>query len=149
LDGFRWLGINWDEGPEVGGPHGPYFQSQRLGIYTEAALKLLQIGHAYPDYLSKEELDAERKQAEKEKRSYVHRGQRRDADPADNVKAYEAKPAPLRFKVAAGRAVKIHDSIRGDVEWQSDTIGDPVILRAPGRDGIARPLYNFATVVDD
>src|SRR5262245_42428310 len=149
LDGFRWLGIIWDEGPEVGGAHGPYFQSQRLASYTEAALKLLAAGHAYPDYLAKEELDAERKQAEREKRSYVHRGQRRDVAPAENVKAYQAKPTPLRFKVPTGRAVKIHDLIRGDVEWQTDTIGDPVILRPPGADGIARPLYNFATVVDD
>src|SRR5690348_9302326 len=60
LDGFRWLGIDWDEGPEKGGDHGPYFQSQRGPLYVEAARKLLAAGHAYPDYLSKEELDAER-----------------------------------------------------------------------------------------
>src|SRR5262249_26862698 len=74
LDGFRWLGIQWDEGPEVGGPYGPYFQSQRGNLYRDAALKLLEAGHAYPDYLSKEELDAERKAAEATKTSYVHRG---------------------------------------------------------------------------
>src|SRR5438445_1708478 len=149
LDGFRWLGIGWDEGPEAGGANGPYFQSQRNQLYVDAALKLLETGHAYPCYLSKDELDAERKQAEQKKISYVHRGRRRDTPPADNVKAYKEKPAPLRLKVPAGTTVKIHDLIRGDVEWQTDTIGDPVILRPPGADGIARPLYNFATVVDD
>src|SRR2546426_6924511 len=64
LDGFRWLGINWDEGPEVGGPRGPYYQSQRAGIYSEALNRLLDSGHAYPCYCAKEELDARRKQAE-------------------------------------------------------------------------------------
>ncbi|HEV3021635.1 MAG TPA: glutamate--tRNA ligase family protein, partial [Pirellulales bacterium] len=77
LDGFRWLGITWDEGPEVGGPYGPYFQSQRNDLYVAAALKLLAGGHAYPDYLAKEQLDAERKEAEKAKKPYVHRGPHR------------------------------------------------------------------------
>ena len=149
LDGFRWLGINWDEGPEVGGPCGPYFQSQRNQLYLDAALKLVESGHAYPDYVPKEQLDAERKQAEAEKRSYVHRGPRRDTPSAENVKVYKEKPAPLRLKVPVGKTIKIHDLIRGEVEWQTDLIGDPVILRAPGADGVARPLYNFATVVDD
>src|SRR5580704_11749712 len=82
LDGFRWLGINWDEGPEVGGPYGPYFQSQRNHLYVEAARKLLESGHAYPDYLTKEQLDAERKAAEKAKNPYVHRGPHRDTPAA-------------------------------------------------------------------
>ena len=73
LDGFRWLGILWDEGPEVGGDHGPYFQSQRLQLYVDAAKKLIDSGHAYPCYASKEELDAARKEAEKAKQNYVHR----------------------------------------------------------------------------
>src|SRR5262245_7484812 len=111
LDGFRWLGIDWDEGPEVGGEHGPYFQSPRNDLYVAAARELLAAGHAYPDFMSKEQLDAERKQAEAEKRSYVHRGPRRAADPTDNVKAYEEKQVPLRLKVPGGRTVKIHDHI--------------------------------------
>src|SRR4051812_3512611 len=78
LDGFRWLGINWDEGPEIGGAYGPYFQSQRNHLYMEAAFTLLEKGLAYPDYLSKEQLDVERKAAEKEKKAYVHRGPHRE-----------------------------------------------------------------------
>lgn len=144
LDGFKWLGINWDEGPEIGGPYGPYFQSQRNQLYVDAAYKLLDQGAAYPCYRTKEELDAERKEAEKAKKAYVHRGQHRDTTPAECRKLIQDKPAALRLKVPLGRTVSIEDSIRGHVEWQSDLIGDPVILRPDGR-----ALYNFATVVDD
>lgn len=173
LDGFRWLGIDWDEGPEVGGPHAPYFQSQRHDRYLAAALHLLETGHAYPDYQTKEQIDAmrqeaavqallakkpdasedelarERKEALEGKRAYYHRGPLRDAEPADNLRAYRERPAPLRLKVPTGRAVVFNDLIRGQVEVQTDLIGDPVILRAPDADGTARSLYNFATVVDD
>src|SRR5262245_29335023 len=78
LDGFRWLGITWDEGPDVGGAHGPYYQSGRLDRYKEAAFKLLEAGHAYPDYQTRGQLDAERQAAEKAKIAYVHRGPHRN-----------------------------------------------------------------------
>lgn len=144
IDGLRWLGIDWDEGPEIGGPCGPYFQSQRSESYAAAAQTLLETGHAYPDYSSKEELDAQRKAAEATKTSFVYRGPNRDASPADNLSSFRARPALLRLKVQPGRTVVIDDIIRGRVEVQTDTIGDPVIVRADGR-----PLYNFAVVVDD
>src|SRR5438552_18482916 len=83
LHGFRWLGIDWDEGPEVGGPHAPYYQSQRAHLYTEALHRLLDAGHAYPCWCAKEELDALRKQAEAAKRNFVHRCAHRDVNPAD------------------------------------------------------------------
>lgn len=144
LDGFKWLGIHWDEGPEVGGPHGPYFQSQRNHLYVEAALKLLESGHAYPDYIPKEQLDAERKQQEQDKKPQVHRGPHRDTLAAECVRLYRAKPTTLRLKVPLGRTIAIDDLIRGHVTWQTDLITDFPILRADGR-----ALYNFATVVDD
>lgn len=144
LDGFRWLGIDWDEGPEVGGPHAPYFQSQRGPLYTDAARRLLESGHAYPDYVPKDQLDAERKAAEAAKKPYVHRGPHRDTPAAENVRLYKEKPTALRLKVPVGQSVVIDDAIRGRVEVQTDTIGDPVIVRPDGR-----PLYNFAVVVDD
>src|SRR6185369_6303762 len=144
LDGFRWLGILWDEGPEVGGPVGPYYQSQRNHLYQEAALKLLDSGHAYPCYQSKEQLDAERKEAEKAKRNYVHRGQHRLTPAAECRRLYDAKPTTIRLKVPDGETIAIDDAIRGHVGWPSDLMGDPVIMRADGR-----ALYNFATVVDD
>jgi nondiscriminating glutamyl-tRNA synthetase len=144
LDGFRWLGIQWDEGPEVGGPYGPYFQSQRQGRYAAAALKLIETGHAYPDYMAKEALDAERKAAEAAKRNYVHRGPHRDTPPAECLRLYQEKPTTLRFKVPLGRDAVIDDLICGKCIQRTDLMGDPVILRADGR-----ALYNFASVVDD
>ncbi|WP_029629674.1 glutamate--tRNA ligase [Zavarzinella formosa] len=144
LDGFRWLGIQWDEGPEVGGPYAPYFQSQRLATYKEAALKLLATGHAYPDYMTKEELDADKKKADAAKKPYVHRGPHRDTPADECVKLYEANPTTLRFKVPVGRKVVVEDLVRANCEQSTDLMGDPVILRA---NGIA--LYNFASVVDD
>jgi nondiscriminating glutamyl-tRNA synthetase len=144
LDGFRWLGINWDEGPEEGGPHAPYFQSQRKHRYREAALRLLAQGKAYPCYKTREELDAERKEAEKAKKSYVHRGPLRDTAVAENQRLYQEKPTALRLKVTPGQTVVIDDLISGQVTVKTDDIGDPVILRPDGS-----ALYNFATVVDD
>ncbi len=144
LDGFRWLGITWDEGPEVGGPYGPYFQSQRNDLYKAAALRLLESGHAYPDYLTKEQLDAERRAAEAAKKPYVHRGPHRNTPAAEGVRLYREKPTTLRFKVPLDRVAVVEDLICGHCEQKTDLIGDPVILRADGR-----ALYNFATVVDD
>jgi glutamyl-tRNA synthetase len=144
LDGFKWLGIAWDEGPEVGGTHGPYFQSQRNHLYVEAALKLIDAGHAYPCYATKEQLDAQRKEAEKAKKTYVYRGEHRGTSPAECRRLYEAKPTVIRLKVPEGRGIVVNDLICGKVEVQSDLTSDPVILRADGR-----ALYNFATVVDD
>lgn len=145
LDGFRWLGIQWDEGPEVGGPYAPYFQSQRLETYKAAALQLLASGHAYPDYMTKEELEADRKKADPSgKKQYIHRGPHRDTPAAECVRLYEANPTTLRFKVPTKQKVVVQDLVRGECVQETDLIGDPVILRA---NGIA--LYNFASVVDD
>jgi glutamyl-tRNA synthetase len=144
LDGFQWLGINWDEGPDVGGPHGPYFQAQRGHLYRDAAMKLLESGHAYPCYMTKEELDALRKQAESQKQNYVHRGKDRALTPADAVRFFQQKPTTIRLKVPDNRTVVIDDQICGKVEVQTNLMSDPVILRFDGS-----ALYNFATVVDD
>ncbi len=144
LDGFKWLGINWDEGPEIGGPHGPYFQAQRGDLYRAAVIKLLETGKAYPCYMTKEEIDVLRKDAETNKTSYVHRGRDRNLDAADAVRMFREKPASVRLKVANDQVVVIDDQICGRVEVQTNTISDPVIARSDGS-----ALYNFATVVDD
>jgi nondiscriminating glutamyl-tRNA synthetase len=144
LDGFQWLGINWDEGPSVGGSFGPYFQAQRAGLYRAAALKLLESGHAYPCYMTKEEIDVIRKQAEANKQSYVHRGKDRDVSGPEALRRFNEKPATIRLKVPENRSVVIDDQIAGKVEVLTNTIGDPVIARSDGS-----ALYNFATVVDD
>ena len=144
LDGFRWLGIDWDEWPEVDGPFAPYYQSQRNHLYVEAAIQLLSSGKAYPCYMTTDEIKAERDISEKAKKPYVHRGKHRQSSPDDCVKLYNEKKTAIRLKVPDDELIKINDLIRGDVEWQSNLIGDPIILRPDGR-----ALYNFATVIDD
>jgi glutamyl-tRNA synthetase len=155
LDGFDWLGIDWDEGPtkdasgDSFGPHKPYFQGQRNDKYVAAAMKLMAEGKAYPDYTPPDKQDADRKAAEKAKRAYVHRGSNRDADPAENVRQYNEKPAAVLLKVEDGKTVTFTDHVRGRVDVKTDTIRDPALLRAPGPDGVCRALYSFATVVDE
>ena len=155
LDGFAWLGLDWDEGPtpdgsgDSFGPHAPYFQSQRNDTYVGAAMRLMAEGKAYPDYTPAAEQDAARKAAEKARRPYVHRGSHRDVDPAENLRLYKETPAPILLKVEDGRTVAFPDHVRGLVEVKTDTIRDPALLRAPGPDGHCRALYTFATVVDE
>jgi len=144
LDGFKWLGINWDEGPEIGGPYGPYYQAQRGQLYRDAVMKLLETGRAYPCYMSKDEIESLRKQAEADKQSYVHRGKDRNLTPEDAVRRFKETPASIRLKVPDDHTIVIDDQIAGKVEVQARTIGDPVIARSD-----SSALYNFATVVDD
>jgi len=145
LRAFRWLGLNWDEGPEVGGPYGPYYQSQRGDLYKAAADKLIAAGKAYRDYSTPEEIQADRKQAEQEKRPYVNIRRSLDLTDAQREELDAAgKPWVLRFLVPRGETIVLEDAIRGHVEWDTSLIVDPVIVRANGS-----PLYNFATVVDD
>jgi len=155
LDGFDWLGLDWDEGPtkdgsgDSFGPFKPYFQSQRNDSYVAAAMELLEAGLAYPDYTPPDKQDADRKSAEKAKRPYVHRGSNRDAPAAENVRLYKEKPAAILLKVHDGRVVTFHDHVRGRVDVKTDTIRDPALLRAPDKEGVCRALYSYATVVDE
>jgi nondiscriminating glutamyl-tRNA synthetase len=155
LDGFRWLGINWDEGPTAdgsgtsNGPHAPYFQSQRNHLYVEAAKRLMAEGNAYPDYTTSEQQDTARKQAELARKPYVHRGSNRDIDPAENLRQYSERPAPVLLKVPTGQTVTFADHVRGRVDVATDTIRDPALLRAADANGDCRALYSFATVVDE
>ncbi|MCA9033892.1 MAG: glutamate--tRNA ligase [Planctomycetaceae bacterium] len=145
LDAFRWLGLDWDEGPEVGGDCGPYFQSQRQHLYQAALTQLLNSGHAYRDFESPAETQAQREAAEKEKRQYVSSRTSLNLTPdqiAQNLS--DAVPHVVRFIVPRDRRIQINDHVRGDVEWDCSLMPDPVIARNDGS-----PLYNFATVVDD
>ncbi len=156
LDGFDWLSIDWDEGPtkdasgDSFGPHTPYFQGQRNDKYIAAAMKLVAEGKAYPDYTTPEEQDTRRKLADRLKQpKYVHRGSNRDVDPAENLRLYKEKPAPILLKVPVGETVAFDDHVRGRVEVPTDTIRDPALLRAPNEAGVCAALYSFATVVDE
>ncbi len=145
LDGLRWLGIDWDEGPEVGGPLGPYFQSQRAEKYKAAAEKLLQAGLAYRDYATAEELQAERKAAEAEKRSFVYSRKWMAETPKDQARfEAEGRSAVVRLKMPREGKLVIDDLVRGPVEFDWAQEQDHVIQRADGS-----CLYHLASVVDD
>src|SRR5512140_1189768 len=138
FEGLRWLGLDWDEGPEAGGPHGPYFQMERLDLYEAHAEKLVREGKAYACYCTKEELDAGRKRAEAEKRQYRYPGTCRD-------KPYDkSRPHVIRFRVPEHGATGWDDLVKGHISTPHDTLQDEVILRS---DRV--PLYNFGAVVDD
>ena len=143
LDGFRWMGMDWDEGPDQGGPHAPYFQSQRTAKYTAAAARLVASGHAYRDYSSESDRAAEKVAAEKAKVAFRYRGTPPSAEQIAQFDA-EGRPYALRFRVPLGRTLLLQDLIKGPVEQKTQEIGDFVIVRPDGT-----PLYNFATVVDD
>jgi len=143
LDGFRWLGLDWDEGPEVGGPFGPYFQSQRADRYRGAAERLLASGHVYRDFSTEAERAADKIAAEREKRAYRFRRKPLSDQVLEELEA-EGRPYALRFQVPPARTLVLHDLIKGDVSFSSDEIHDFVIVRPDGS-----PLYNFASTVDD
>lgn len=155
IDGFRWLGVDWDEGPtddasgDSFGPHKPYYQGQRNDKYEAAAMKLLAEGKAYPDYTTPAEQDAAREHAKLARKPYVHRGTNRDVPAEENVRQYAAKKAPLLLKVELGKKVTFTDAVKGKHEVLTDTIRDPMLLRGPDEKGLCRAVYNFATVVDD
>ncbi len=155
LDGFDWLGMDWDEGPtkdasgDSFGPHKPYFQGQRNDKYVAAAMKLMAEGKAYPDYTTQAEQDSRRDLAARLKKAYVHRGSNRDVAPEENLRLYKEKPAPVLLKVPVGETVVFEDHVRGRVEVSTDTIRDPALLRAPNEAGVCGALYAFATVVDE
>lgn len=143
LDGFRWMGMDFDEGPEVGGAFGPYYQSKRGEHYQSAVASLLSSGHVYRDYSTEQERASAKAAADASKRAYRFRG----APVQDGDRARfeaEGRPYALRFRVPLGRSIVVHDRIKGAVEQKTDEIGDFVIVRPDGS-----PLYNFASVVDD
>ncbi len=147
LDAFRWLGLDWDEGPEVGGPYEPYFQSQRGAIYAEALRRLLEEGKAFRDFDPPEVTQSDREAAENEKRNYlnVRRSlELSDDEVATKLAADEPHVVRLLMPRGEGRVLKINDAILGDVEWNVSEMPDPVLARKDGS-----PLYNFASVVDD
>jgi glutamyl-tRNA synthetase len=138
LEGMRWLGLDWDEGPEVGGPHPPYFQTQRLDLYKAHAEKLVREGKAFACYCTRDELDVLRKEAEAKKVQFRYPGTCRE-------KPYDpSKPHVIRFRVPETGATSWDDLVKGTISTPHDTLQDEVILRF---DGV--PLYNFGAVVDD
>ena len=147
LRAMRWLGLDWDEGPEVGGDFGPYAQTERLDMYKEAAQKLWDAGRAYPCFCTTEQLAADRAAAQARKdpfQGYQRRCRDLSRDEAQ-ARIDAGEPYVLRIKVPADRGdVVIHDAVHGDVVFDAKELDDFVIFRSDGT-----PTYNFATVVDD
>jgi glutamyl-tRNA synthetase len=145
LHGLRWLGIDWDEGPDVGGPHAPYYQSQRGDRYRAAVEKLLAGGAAYYDYATTEELQAEREAAEKERRPFIYSRRFMAQAPAERAR-FEAqgRRPTVRLMMPREGTLVIPDLVRGDVEIQWAREQDHVIQRADGSF-----IYHLANVVDD
>ena len=147
LRAMRWLGLDWDEGPEVGGDFGPYAQTERLDLYKEAAQKLWDAGRAYPCFCTTEQLAADRAAAQARKDPFQGYQRRcRDLSREEAQARIDAgEPYVLRIKVPADRGdVVIHDAVHGDVVFDAKELDDFVIFRSDGT-----PTYNFATVVDD
>ncbi|MFO8101980.1 MAG: glutamate--tRNA ligase [Dehalococcoidia bacterium] len=146
LNSLKWLGLDWDEGPEVGGPCGPYFQSQRLDLYQQYARQLLETGNAYKCYCSSERLEQMRQQMVERKesvRSYDRHC--RDLTPEQQAE-YESqgiKPV-IRFKVPLEGRTTFHDLVRGDITFEHSELDDLVLLKSDGY-----PTYHLANIVDD
>ena len=136
-DTLKWLGLDWDEGPIVGGPHAPYFQSERKPIYHEYALKLIKSGRAYADPTPPEQIDTYRQECAKNKTPFLYRNYRPEETP-------EWQPGiPLRFK-ADPRDRNWHDEIMGDMHAGPEVQDDIILIKKDGY-----PTYNFAHIVDD
>src|SRR6267142_472289 len=145
LRDLHWLGLDWDEGPESGGSHGPYRQSERLHLYESYAKELLSADAAYYCFCPAAQLEAERQEALAAGRParQACTCRRLSREQAQARIAAGERPA-IRFGVPEGRDVVFTDAVRGEVRFHTDVIGDPVIVRANGH-----PAYNFAVVVDD
>ena len=145
FDALRWIGLTWDEGPDVGGPYGPYRQSERTDIYREYTEKLLASGHAYRAFETAEELEAERKAQLAAKLPPKYNGRSRTlstAEIAENLNA--GKPFTVRLKVPTEGVTTFRDELRGDVTFDHANVDDQVLLKSDGY-----PTYHLANVVDD
>ncbi len=142
---LRWLGLDWDEGPDIGGAHGPYRQSERLHLYQSYAAELLGAAAAYYCFCSMAQLDVDRQEALAAGRPARYAGtcRRLSREQASERITAGERPA-IRFRIPEERDVVFTDAVRGDVRFHTDVIGDPIIVRADGM-----PAYNFAVVVDD
>lgn len=152
FDSLKALGLNWDEGPDVGGPYGPYTQSERFDIYPKYVQELLDKGFAYECFCTPEELEAEKEEATKNKKAYVYSKKCESLTEEEKAKlrAEGRKPA-IRFSVEKAQKafhdspiIHFEDLVKGDLHQDTSLIGDFVIMKSNGS-----PTYNFAVVIDD
>jgi nondiscriminating glutamyl-tRNA synthetase len=149
MEDLRWMGLEWDEGPEVGGSYGPYRQSERLEIYTAHTDRLLSEGKAYRCFCTAEMLDAERKLAAAEHRPLVYSRRCRHISRAESeARATAGEPFAIRLFIP-DQPLRFHDLVRGDVEFAADTVSDPVIVRSATGASAGVPVYNYVVAIDD
>ncbi len=145
IESLHWLGLQWDEGPDVGGPHAPYHQSQRKAIYLAHARQLVEMGHAYYCFCSPERLARLRQEQQQRKEAPRYDGLCRRLDPAEALRRVAAGEAHvIRFKVPAEGSITVHDLLRGDITVENSAIDDYILVKS---DGLA--LYHLAAMVDD
>jgi glutamyl-tRNA synthetase len=138
MKSLKWLGINWDQGPDIGGPHASYIQSERLDSYQKYAKILIDKGLAYPDPYTKEELDEFRKKAEVEKRAFLYRDHR-----PETFGIWDGTQA-LRFKTPTIKSYTWNDAVRGELSAGPEALDDFILIKSDGY-----PTYNFAHIIDD
>ncbi len=145
MEGLKWLGLQWDEGPDVGGEYGPYRQSERTEIHKEYAYKLVEAGKAYKCFATTEELDALRAEQMANKARLGYDGRHRDLT-AEQIVAFEAEGRPfvIRMKVPLEGTTTVQDRLRGAVTFNNEEVEDQILLKS---DGYA--TYHLANVVDD
>ncbi len=145
IKSLKWLGIDWDEGPEVGGNYGPYFQSERLDIYKKYTEKLMEEGKAYYCFCTSEELEKKSNMQKTLNQPIIYDGKCKDI-PLEEAKRRVAngEPAKIRFRVPKNQQIVFEDFVRGVVKTNSDEIGDIIIVRENGF-----PTHNYAVVIDD
>ncbi|MGZ6316953.1 MAG: glutamate--tRNA ligase, partial [Anaerolineales bacterium] len=144
MDGLRWLGLEYDEGPDVGGPFGPYRQTERRDIYTQHARILVESDHAYPCFCTPERLEKVR-QEQRQKQAPPYDGLCRRIDPDEAARRVaQGERHVIRFKMPKEGTTTAHDMLRGDILIENKNIDDYVILKSDGL-----PTYHLAAMVDD
>jgi glutamyl-tRNA synthetase len=145
LRGLRYLGLDWDEGPDIGGPYGPYTQTERLGLYTRHCAQLLEGGFAYRCFCTPERLEAASKAQQAKGLNPGYDRFCRDLDPEQGaMRANLGEPHTVRFKVPLDGEITVHDLIRGDITFQNSILQDTVLMKSGGM-----PTYHLAHLVDD
>lgn len=145
MNSLRWLGLDWDEGPDVGGPYGPYRQSDRKEIYQEYAQRLISDGHAYYCFCTPQELDKVRQEAQKNKQPSLYPGTCRNIDPVEAALRVQAGESHvIRFKTPREGTTTVNDLLRGSIQVENRMIDDSILVKS---DGFA--LYHLAAMVDD
>src|SRR3954471_10172952 len=141
---LKWLGLDWDEGPDLGGLYAPYRQSDRLDLYREQAQRLLDEGKAYLCFCSEEDLQKDRERAQAEHRQPIYSGKCRSIDPGEaKARRNAGEPCAIRLRIPE-RPIRFHDIVHGNVEFSNEVVSDPIIVRSNGM-----PVYNYVVVIDD